>query len=372
MTENTALWLSSKCMPLAVGPAPLPQPGAGEIAVRARAVAVNPMDRLTQTVGDIITPYIKYPMVPGSDVAGEVVAIGEGVARFRIGDRVVGYAAGSDKTRNRAAEGAFQAYVVLLAHMASPLPDELSFEDAAVLPLGLATAACGLFQRDFLALGVPSATPATTGRTLLVWGGSTSVGSNAIQLAVAAGYDVVATASPRNFDYVKRLGALAAFDYRGSTAVADLIVALRGRQLAGAIAIGAGSARACIDVLGGCEGNRFVALATPPASFDNVPAGRGRWRALAPGIARMVAGNVALALRARRKRVRTKFIWGSALVGNEVGPMIFDAFLPAALAERRYVAAPGAQVIGHGLDAIPDALERQRRGVSAAKLVVTL
>ncbi len=372
MTENTAFWLSSKRAPVTIGAAPFTPPAASEIVVRARAVAVNPMDRMMPTIGDLITSYIRYPMVLGSDVAGEVAAVGEGVTRFRVGDRVVGYAAGSDKTRNRAAEGAFQTHVVLLEHMASPLPDNLSFEDACVMPLGLSTAACALFQRDFLALNAPSSTPKLTGQTLLVWGGSTSVGCNAIQLAVAAGYDVVTTASPRNFDYVMRLGARAAFDYRSPTVVSDLIDTLHGHRLAGAIAIGAGSAAACIDVVGSCQGQRFVALATPPSSFDDVPARRGRWRKLAPAVVRMVAGNIALAAQARRKRVRTKFIWGSAPVSNEVGPMIFEAFLPTALAEHRYAAAPPAQVAGHGLEAIPAAFEQQRRGVSATKLVVTL
>jgi NADPH:quinone reductase-like Zn-dependent oxidoreductase len=372
MPENTALWLTSKRAPLKVGPAPYTPPGAGEIVVRVRAAAVNPMDRLTQSVGDLITPYLRYPFVLGSDVAGEVAEVGGGVTRFRVGDRVLGHAVGSDKARNRAAEGAFQTYAVLPAHMASPLPDALTFEAAAVLPLGLSTAACGLFQKDFLALNAPSATPHRTAQAVLVWGGSTSVGSNAIQLAVAAGYDVIATASPHNFDYVRRLGASKVFDYRSKSVVADVVTALRGRPVAGALAIGTGSAAACVDILGHCEGNRFVAMATPPTSFDEVPAGRGRMRHLAPAVARMAAGSLILALKARRKGVRTKMIWGSSLLGNEVGPMIYEAFLPAALAAKRFVAAPEAHVVGHGLDRIADALEQQRKGVSARKLVVTL
>jgi len=372
MPENTALWLNAKRAPLTVGPAPYTAPRANEIVVRARAVAVNPMDRLQQTMGDIFTPWTSYPFVLGSDVAGEVVEVGSEVARFQVGDRVVGYAAGSDKLRNRAAEGAFQDYVVLLAHMASPIPDATPFEDAAVLPLGISTAACGLFQKDFLALNAPSASPAPAGKTLVVWGGSTSVGSNAIQLAVAAGYDVVTTASPRNFAYVKGLGAREAFDYRSKTVISDIVGALRGREIAGALAIGLGSAAACIDIVGACKGARFVAMATPPTSFDNVPAGRGRLRRLIPAIARMLAGTVALSLKARRRGVRTKMIWGSALIANEVGPMIFEAFLPAALAEARFVAAPSPTVVGAGLAQIPAALERQRLGVSAGKLVVTL
>lgn len=256
--------------------------------------------------------------------------------------------------------------------MAAPIPDAMPFEDAAVLPLGLSTAACGLFQHDFLAMNAPSAAPAQTSKTLLVWGGSTSVGSNAIQLAVSAGYDVVTTASPRNFAYVKRLGAREAFDYRSKTVITDIVGALRGREVAGALAIGAGSAAACIDIVGAAKGHRFVALATPPTSFDDVPAGRGRLRRLVPAIARMVTGNIALTLKARRLGVRTKFIWGSALIANEVGPMIFERFLPAALAEARFVAAPSPTVMGIGLAQIPAALERQRQGVSATKLVVTL
>jgi threonine dehydrogenase-like Zn-dependent dehydrogenase len=323
-------------------------------------------------MGDIITPWTSYPFVAGSDVAGEVVEIGSAVTRFAPGDRVVGYAAGSDKQRNRAAEGGFQTYVVLLAHMAAPIPDTLNFEHAAVLPLGLSTASCGLFQKDFLAMAAPSKAAPSTGKTLLVWGGSTSVGSNAIQLAAAAGYDVIATASPRNFAYVKHLGAVEAFDYRSSTVIADIVRALQGREIAGALAIGQGSASACIDIVGACRGNRFVAMATPPTSFDAVPAGRGRLCHLAPAIARMLAGTVRLAMKSRRRGVRTKMIWGSTLIANEVGPMIFEAFLPAALAESRFVAAPAPVVAGTGLAQIPAALERQRLGVSAAKLVVTL
>jgi hypothetical protein len=113
-------------------------------------------------------------------------------------------------------------------------------------------------------------------------------------------------------------------------------------------------------------------LATPPASFDDVPAGRSRFWRLLPAVAQMLAGNIGLAVKASGKRVRTKFIWGSSLLANEVGPMIYQSFLPTALDEARFLAAPEAMVVGHGLGAIPAALERQRKGVSARKLVVTL
>lgn len=371
MTGNTALWLNARRAAFTVAPAPCGEPQAGEILVRVRAIAVNPMDRLVRSVGDLITPWLTYPFIAGSDVAGEVVGLGDGVTRFAIGDRVLGYAAGADKG-HRTAEGGFQSFVILKEYMASPMPETLSFAAGAVLPLALSTAASGLFEQDLLALGHPSGTPRARGETVVIWGGSTSVGSNAIQLAVAAGYDVITTASPRNFAYVTGLGARQAFDYNSKRVVADIIAALAGRKVAGALAIGPGAAAPCITILGACEGNRFVAMANPPASLDGVPAGKGRLRHLVPTMARIVFGSIRSAIHARRNGVRTKMIWGSALLNSDVGPMIFARFLPAALAEGRFVAAPQPIVVGEGLGAIPEALDRQRAGVSAAKLVVTL
>ena len=195
--SNEAVWLPAKRASLEIKPARYAPPRANEIVVKNRAVAINLIDWLTPLIGDIAFRWIKYPFILGSDVAGEVVEVGTAVSRFAVGDRVLGHAVGVDKTRNTPAEGAFQHYTILLEHMAAPIPSALTFERAAVLPLGLSTAACGLFQKDHLALAHPSTSPERTGKTLLVWGGSTSVGSNAIQLAVAAGYEVVTTALHR-------------------------------------------------------------------------------------------------------------------------------------------------------------------------------
>ncbi|MFA9218697.1 MAG: zinc-binding alcohol dehydrogenase family protein, partial [Sphingomonadaceae bacterium] len=201
MNQQThlALMLPCKRGDLVLGSIANVNPGAGEILVKVRALAVNPFDRYVQAAGDVITGHLAYPAVLGTDVAGEVVAVGSGVNRFRIGDRVLGHAAGLERNRNQAAEGGFQELVLLMAHMASPIPDALSFEDAAVLPLGLSTAASGLFQKDYLALAPPRVEPVLTGEIVLVWGGASSVGSNAIQLARAAGYEVATTCSPANF-----------------------------------------------------------------------------------------------------------------------------------------------------------------------------
>jgi NADPH:quinone reductase-like Zn-dependent oxidoreductase len=372
MPVNSAAWLVAKHARLEVKPAPYTPPREDEIVVKNHALAINPVDWIKPLIGDFMFSWIKYPFVLGSDLAGEVVEVGPGVSRFKIGDRVVANAVGMDPTRNNAAEGAFQAYTVVPAHMASPIPDAMTYESAAVMPLGLSTAACGLFQKDHLALRYPSASPRPTGQSLLIWGGATSVGSNAIQLAVAAGYEVFTTCSPRNFDYVRKLGASRAFDYNSPTVVKDLIKAFEGKTSAGALAIGATSAQACLDVVHGCRGAKFVSMASFPISFDAMPAqalSLMSFLAIAP---KFLGFSASMWIKSRLRRIRTNFIFGSTLLNNEVGPMIYVDFLPKALAEGRFVAAPDPLVVGQGLESVQVAFDIQRKGVSAKKVVVSL
>lgn len=109
-------------------------------------------------------------------------------------------------------------------HMTSPIPSTLSFEQAAVIPFGASTASCELFQQDQLALQ-PLTVPLriSTGKTLLIWGGPASVGCNATQLAVAAGYEVITTCSPQNIELVEKLGGSQVFEYSSKIAVPDII-----------------------------------------------------------------------------------------------------------------------------------------------------
>lgn len=372
MPSNAAVWLPAKHAKIEVGPAPYTPPGENEIVVRNHAVAINPVDWAVPLIGDRIFPWLKYPCILGEDVAGEVVEVGRAVSRFKVGDRVLGHALGMAKERNRPADGAFQLYTVLRVNMAAPIPDAMAYENAAVIPLGLSTAACGLFQQDYLALHYPSAPIKTTGRTLLIWGGSTSVGSNAIQLAVAAGYEVIATASPKNHGYVQKLGASQAFDYNSKTVVDEVIKAFRGKTSAGAFAIGAGSTRPCLDIVHACEGAKFVAVASAPISLQSLPARPGISVRLVSLMVQLLWASASVGLKSRAKRIRTKFIGGDALANNELGKVIYENFLPRALAEGRYVAAPDALVVGEGLECVQTAFDIQRRGVSARKVVVSL
>jgi hypothetical protein len=158
----------------------------------------------------------------------------------------------------------------------------------------------------------------------------------------------VTTASPRNFDYVRSLGAAAAVDYHSRTAVGELVDQIGHSPLAGTLAIGSGSLARTVTIASRTTGSRRIATVAP-ALLTRIQA-----------------------LRARRTGVRISSIWGGTLKDNEVGPGIYVDFLPAALREAVYRPAPEATVIGNGLQAIPDALQQLRRGVSATKLVVTI
>lgn len=245
----------------------------------------------------------------------------------------------------------------------------MSYESASVLPLGLSTAACGLFEKDQLALVHPPASGKITpsGETLLIWGGASSVGSNAIQLAIASGYQVISTASPKNFANVKHLGARQVFDYNSPTVVSDIVAALKGSKVAGAMSIGHGSAELCLDILRHCHGNKFLSMAsypTPPQPFTSL--------VIPCTIFYMVPRLLSIWYTAWSRGIRTKFIFGESLIDNEVGKLIYGDFLPAALRDGRFVAAPEPLVVGRGLESVQMAFEVQRKGVSAKKVVVAL
>ena len=140
----------------------------------------------------------------------------------------------------------------------------------------------------------------------------------------------------------------------------------------GAVAIGPGAASACVDVVVAAGGALTVAVVTPPATFDGIPIGHGRLRKLLPTLLNNAIGMLKLMGRAKRRGVATPFVWGTALIHNQVGPMIFQDYLPEALARGEFKASPPCQVAGHGLAAIPTAMAIHEAGISATKLVVTL
>jgi NADPH:quinone reductase-like Zn-dependent oxidoreductase len=340
MSTNTAAYLTAaKAHPFELKPTPNWTPEPNEILVQNRAIAINPIDGSLQRFAWLP---MQYPTILGHDVAGEILAVGSSVTGFQKGDRILGHAMGMATKRPQNA--GFQTHTILDERMASRIPDDLSFEKAVVVPLGLSTAACGLFQETpFLGLQLPTE-PARkpTGKTVLVWGGASSVGSNGIQLAKAAGYEIIATASPKNFEYVKRLGASEVFDYKSPSVVDDLINAFENRILAGVLdCIGFEAAKLSVEFVQKVSGKG--AVASTKGGVDELPEG-----------------------------VTLTKIFGVTLRDNGIGKAVYADYLPQALAAGAFVPSPEPLVQGKGLEHVQAGVDRLMEGVSAAKVVVTL
>lgn len=349
---NYAAWIPSQGAQLEVADAPFPTDIADdEVVIKNKAVAVNPVDWKIQSGPPIFN--IRYPNILGSDVAGEVVGTGAAVKHLKKGDRVIGHALGLSS--GSAAYGGFQLYPKLRAVTVARIPDAVPFEQAVVLPLSISTAAAGLFLKDTLGLRIPTAPGGGTveqshnkkKETLLLWGGSSSVGSSVVQLAVAAGYDVVATASPSNYDYVKSLGASLVLDYHNPDIVAILVGLLRasGSRLVGAYdAIGLdATVRASAAIVAALGGGRVVSVGSAPedAGGEDVAV----VRVSAPNLVSKEPGVV-------------RAVWGE--------------YVPAALEAGTLVPRPRELVVGRGLYFVQSGLDTNKAGVSAAKVVVTL
>lgn len=172
---------------------PLPVPGPGEILIRVHAAGVNRPDAL-QRAGAYPPPPGASDL-PGLEVAGTVAALGEGAARWALGDRVTALAPG----------GGYAEYAVVPAGHALPVPKGFSWVEAASLPEVMFTVFYNVFTRSQL----------KAGEWFLVHGGSSGIGTAAIQLAKAFGAKVIATAgSAEKCAYCRDLGADVAIDYK--------------------------------------------------------------------------------------------------------------------------------------------------------------
>ncbi|KAI1394352.1 GroES-like protein [Hypoxylon trugodes] len=342
--SNQAAFLTGPKVPLEVREAPYTPPGPNELVVKSRAVAVNVVDPYKQILGDALLPYIKWPCIQGEDLAGDVIEVGSAVTRFKAGDRVTSYAVGTMPFANRQAEGAFQNYTVVREHMTTSFPSSVSYERVSVLPLCLATAAYGLFHHGFLGLDLPTSPAASPkGEAIVITSGSSSVGASAIQLAVAAGYEVYSTASPRNFELVRRIGASGVFDYHEDNCADAIINALKGKKIVGALAINAGGVAISAKVLRGTDGVKYIADAGPPPP-EGYP-----------------------------EDIKSRFIDLLDLgEPDSVVGKVFRDFLPKALESGQLVPEPEPWIVGEGLNSLQEAYDIRLKGVSAKKVVVVL
>ncbi|OSX57544.1 hypothetical protein POSPLADRAFT_1174092 [Postia placenta MAD-698-R-SB12] len=209
-TLQKALVLPVKQGTFTLQSVPTPTPGPGQLLVKVHAAALNPADWLVRKYGALVE---KYPTVLGEDIAGTVEAIGDGVQGFKEGDRVFSQG-GFDGLH-----AGFQQYSLLEADITAKIPPNITFDQAATIPLGLATAALGLYTPSApegakfgsARLAAPwegDGRGKYAGKPFVVFGASSSVGQYILQLARLSGFSpIIGTASLHHTDYLKSLGA---------------------------------------------------------------------------------------------------------------------------------------------------------------------
>ena len=187
---------------------PLPKPGKGEILVRVAAAGVNRPDVLQRQGG--YPPPKGASDIPGLEIAGTVVGVGEGATRWEEGDEICALVAG----------GGYAEYCTVPEPQALPIPAGLDLARAAALPETFFTVWTNLFERGRLAQG----------ETFLVHGGSSGIGTTAVQLAKAFGARVFATAGNKmKCQACEKLGAERAINYREEDFAAVIQEATGGR-----------------------------------------------------------------------------------------------------------------------------------------------
>ncbi len=190
---------------------PDPEPGRDDVLIEVHASSVNPVDCKIRRGGQRGAIRYRLPWILGLDLSGEVLAVGDRVTRFAVGDQVW-----ASPTHRR--PGCYAERIVVKEKELGKKPESLSHTEAASLPLVALTA-----HQCLEAAGVAE------GHRVLIQAGSGGVGSVAIQLAKRRGAHVITTCSARNADYVRELGADEVIDYREvdwREAVADLDMVL--------------------------------------------------------------------------------------------------------------------------------------------------
>ena len=192
---------------LVVEQSPRPEPDADQVLIRLKAAGVNPADWKMRAGLYKQFMQLNFPWTPGMEGSGIVEAFGANVTSFKTGDEVYGIVTGS-----------YAEYALAKANEIQPKPASLTFEEAASIPVGVLTAWSAI-----------EAAKVEAGQRVLVHGAAGGVGAYAVQLARWKGADVTGTASAKNVEFVRSLGAETVIDYEAvpfETAVHDVDVVI--------------------------------------------------------------------------------------------------------------------------------------------------
>ncbi|KAF4335850.1 zinc-binding alcohol dehydrogenase domain protein [Fusarium beomiforme] len=199
MSQNLAAVNPAALAPLEVRPVETPTPGPGDILIKNHLIAVNPIE-LSITRRDLFKS--QYPCVIGSSFGGEVIAVGKSVSEFKIGDNVAVWSG----LKNGDGYAAYQAYALAKADTACLVPEgvdlavPVSMIGNLATVVGMISATAGVTKPDIETEAAP------TGKKILIYGGTSNMGSLAVQYVRMAGYSVVTTTSPKHRAFVETLG----------------------------------------------------------------------------------------------------------------------------------------------------------------------
>lgn len=230
---------------------PMPKVGPGMVLVKVKAASVNPVD--WKIMAGYLDSFmdLQFPAIPGWDVAGVVDSVGIDAPHFKPGDEVISYG-----RKDYVHGGSFAEYIALPERLLARKPGSLDWNQSAGLPLAGLTAFQVLNR-----LGLKA------GETVLIHGGSGGVGSLGVQIAVALGARVIATASERNHEFLKSLGAEAVAYGEG---LSDRVRALSPAGVDVVADFAGGNLEATLKVLS--EGGRHASIAD-----SEVEAHGGTW-----------------------------------------------------------------------------------------------
>ena len=243
--------------------------------------------------------------------------------------------------------GGFQLYTAVVAAKTAKIPASVSFSEGSVIPLAFDTAAVGLYSPvsdGFLGLPLPSFTPSSSGKTIVIWGGSSSVGALAIQLAASSGVKVVAVASKRNFDFCKNLGASEVLDYNNKDSIVDDVVS-------------------AVKKVGGTFAGVYDAISIQDQSYDFT----------APIVEKLGGGSLATVLPPPgQDKLPGNVKAGNVFGVSEMTHQMWADFIPKALASGQLKCVPEPLIVGKGLESVQKGLDKNKEGVSAKKVVIEL
>ncbi|THV89161.1 alcohol dehydrogenase [Aureobasidium pullulans] len=237
MASHSAIQVVDLKQPLTIAQVPTITPKANEIRVRVEWVPEAPLDVYQVDAGLMIN---QYPHGLGDSISGTVVEIGDGIEKFKIGDRVCGFVFHSEQEKAQqvfvtAPEHLFAQELLLILY----IPAHVSSAAASTLPNNFCTAYFTLSEK----LGVKLPWPPVNRETsedaqspIIIWGAAASVGQYALQILKHWGYtNVIAVASPKHQDKLLSLGARYVVDYRDSAAAIDTIRSILNEQDSSAI-----------------------------------------------------------------------------------------------------------------------------------------